>query len=71
MAEGSYQRICWGTIKKVLMEHMMYGSTMSELYRIADMMLVELQRLRKSGTPIATLTSYEEQIMSYLHEQLS
>ena len=53
------------------MEHMMYGSTMSELYRIADMMLVELQRLRKSGTPIATLTSYEEQIMSYLHEQLS
>lgn len=44
---------------------------MNKLYRIADSLLKELQRMRDSGTPTATLASYEEQILNYLHEQLS
>lgn len=44
---------------------------MSELYGLADKMLKELQRLEDSGVPSLTLSSYKEQILNYLHENIA
>jgi len=42
---------------------------MSELYKIADKLLAELTRLRKSGTDERTIQEYTNKILDYLDEK--
>jgi len=42
---------------------------MYELYKIADKLLAELKRIRKSGTDERTLQEYTNKIIDYLDEK--
>jgi hypothetical protein len=43
---------------------------MNDLYKIADQLIAELNRIRKSGTPERTIQQYQWRILDYLEEKI-
>ena len=43
---------------------------MSEMYAIADKLVAEIERLRKSGTTERTVMQYKMRILDYLEDKL-
>ena len=43
---------------------------MSEMYTIADKLVAEIERLRKSGTTERTVMQYKMRILDYLEDKL-
>ena len=43
---------------------------MSDLYTIADKLIAEMERLRKSGTTERTIMQYKMRILDYIEDKL-